>query len=246
MKFQAWHYQWVLKVGLACMATALLLPVLGYVSWWALLAAYVVYVSMAISNSIGFHRLFCHRSYEVNRFWEIILLLTGTLSCYGSSLQWTVVHSQHHRYSDTDRDPHKFRGWLDVFSNNYQLDFRYGIKVKKAIRHLLKKPEHRLFHEWYWSFPIALSLILLTIGGPLLLLYGYWGPVGLTILSAAVFNYISHGPDGPVNTAYYALQSSGEWRHLTHHRAPWSWDLREKWWHPDVGALIISVIRKKT
>ncbi len=76
------------------------------------------------------------------------------------------------------------------------------------------------------------------------LFFLYLAPLGLVIFSAALFNYISHGVDGPNNSAFYSLQASGEWRHKLHHEKPWLWDLREKWYHIDASAYFIRMIKR--
>lgn len=241
LRYKPSHYINVLWFGLFCLTLATSFVVLGVVSWPWLVGTWLVYSFMAMTNSAGFHRLFAHGSYTTTRFWEWFLLITGTLSCYGSSFQWTVVHTQHHKYSDSDKDPHRFNHWTEMFKSNYVID-KVSFKSKRAIRWLLKRPGHAFVHRHYWAFPVVFSLLLAAISLKTLL-FLYFAPLGLVIFSAALFNYISHGEDGPNNSAFYSLQASGEWRHKLHHEQPWRWDLREKWYHIDASAYFIRLIK---
>jgi len=90
--------------------------------------------------------------------------------------------------------------------------------------------------------PVAFGSGLMLVS-PQIALFLYLAPLGLVIFSAALFNYIAHDEGGPNNRAFYVLQSSGEWRHKLHHRRPWQWDLREKWYHVDPTALFIRMIK---
>ncbi len=236
------QYIYVFYIALAFLLYAIINTVNVGFLW--LIPIWLVYSYFAVTNSAGFHRLFSHGSYKTSKFWEFLLLISGTLTCYGSSLQWTVMHTQHHKYSDTEKDPHQFTNWTSIFKNNYQINGEYALSTRKAMRRLLKKPWHKTVHQYYWLIPISFMLFLYVVFGWNVLLYFYLAPLGLVILSASVFNYLSHINGKPNNTAYYALQSSGEWRHKLHHDEPWRWDLREKWYHIDLGAYFIMLIKK--
>jgi stearoyl-CoA desaturase (delta-9 desaturase) len=194
-------------------------------------------------NSVGFHRLFSHGAFKTSSFWEKFLLLSGTLTCYGSSIQWAVVHTEHHIHSDTDLDPHQFNSFWNIFKPNYIVKSSSWAS-RKVIARLLKKPWHSFFHKYYWAFGIGASITILLVFGIKALLFLYWAPIGLTIFGGAFFNYISHDKDGPTNKAVWALQASGEWRHKLHHNEPTRWDLREAWWHLDPSAYFIKAIKQ--
>ena len=229
------------------MGFSIFLAVSGKTSPLWLCATWVVYASMAMINSAGFHRLFAHRSYQTNRFWNWFLLIFGTLTCYGSSIQWTVVHTIHHKYSDTSLDPHQFRTIWDVFRSNYASTVAPdGFKIierSRYARHLVKHRGHAWIHRHYWLLPISFFCFLLMLSWKIAL-YCYLAPIGLVIFSAAFFNYVSHIGGAPHNYSFFALLPSGEGRHKLHHDEPWRWDLRERWYHPDPVALFIKAIKR--
>ena len=241
LSFKPEHYLRVLYTGLAACAVGTGLVLAGVVSWQWLLVTWLVYCFLAITNSAGYHRLFCHYSYETSLFWEMFLLFSGTVSCYSSSIQYCVVHTWHHEYSDTDDDPHTFETFWDVLRANYRMD-NIPLSARKVMARLLKRPMHAFVHRHFWIFPAAMALTLALISWKALL-FGYLAPIGLVLFSAAMFNYLAHDDDGP-NDDTVVLFVSGEGRHKLHHEKPWLWDLREKWWHIDPSAWLISLIKR--
>ncbi|HTJ43522.1 MAG TPA: acyl-CoA desaturase [Kofleriaceae bacterium] len=71
----------------------------------AIAALYPVIVIVGLTNTIGYHRLLTHHSFET-RGW---LRATITIVCAqysGSPMAWVGAHRVHHTISDTDGDPH--------------------------------------------------------------------------------------------------------------------------------------------
>jgi stearoyl-CoA desaturase (delta-9 desaturase) len=104
-------YGLILSALVALAPPVLLVLVIGWgvggpVRWWniALTAAFVVVIGHAVT--IGFHRLFTHRSFEAKRPLKIVLAVLGTMSFQGSLIGWVADHRRHHRYSDRPGDPH--------------------------------------------------------------------------------------------------------------------------------------------
>ncbi|KYB27107.1 Acyl-CoA desaturase-like protein [Tribolium castaneum] len=70
----------------------------------------------------GVHRLWSHRSYKAKLPLRIFLCLCQTISFQNSIYEWARDHRAHHKFSDTDADPHNIKrgfffahmGWLLV------------------------------------------------------------------------------------------------------------------------------------
>jgi stearoyl-CoA desaturase (delta-9 desaturase) len=71
----------------------------------AILAA-VFYLIAGFGISIGFHRLFTHRSFKPNRPLKFILAAAGSMAFEGSVTSWVANHRRHHMFSDQPGDPH--------------------------------------------------------------------------------------------------------------------------------------------
>lgn len=55
---------------------------------------------------LAMHRLWSHRSFKTNKFVEFILALFAAGLLQGSTLAWVSMHYLHHRFTDTEKDPH--------------------------------------------------------------------------------------------------------------------------------------------
>ena len=65
-----------------------------------------MYVLTALGITVGFHRLFTHRSFETNAVVQFVLAVLGSMAVQGPLLKWVALHRRHHQHSDTAGDPH--------------------------------------------------------------------------------------------------------------------------------------------
>ncbi|CAG7732518.1 unnamed protein product [Allacma fusca] len=94
--------------------------------------------------TIGAHRLWSHRSFKANLKLKILLMACQTLSGQETVWNWAIWHRVHHKYVDTDADPHNSTrgffyshiGWILTFDHE---KFRpYGRNVDMS--DLMKDP----------------------------------------------------------------------------------------------------------
>src|SRR5690349_25054299 len=96
---------------------AIVFPLLGVVAalfflwgwgfhWTDLGLLLGTYLLTALGITVGFHRLFTHRSFETNVVVKTILAILGSMAVQGMMLRWVSLHRRHHQYSDTPEDPH--------------------------------------------------------------------------------------------------------------------------------------------
>lgn len=79
-----------------------------------------VTVLFALGITCGAHRLWSHRTYEAKLPLRIFLMILNTASLQNDILEWSRDHRVHHKFSDTDADPHNstrgfffaHMGWL--------------------------------------------------------------------------------------------------------------------------------------
>lgn len=72
--------------------------------------------------NVSAHRLFTHRTFKANTPLKALLIVFQTLSMQRSLYTWVHHHRLHHKYMDTNADPHNARrglffshiGWLMV------------------------------------------------------------------------------------------------------------------------------------
>lgn len=74
----------------------------------------------ALGITAGSHRLWSHKSYQASTPLRILLMLLNSGANQGSIFHWSRDHRLHHKFSDTDYDPHTIKrgfffahvGWL--------------------------------------------------------------------------------------------------------------------------------------
>src|SRR5919204_3946872 len=64
------------------------------------------YVLCGFGISLGFHRLFSHRSFRTARPVKLALAVFGTMAAHGPPIVWVAHHRRHHAFADHDGDPH--------------------------------------------------------------------------------------------------------------------------------------------
>lgn len=86
--------------------------------------------------TIGAHRLWSHRSFKATWSLRLFLMLMNCMSAQNDIFEWVRDHRVHHKYSETDADPHNAKrgfffshvGWLmvrkhpDVRTKGKQID----------------------------------------------------------------------------------------------------------------------------
>ncbi|XP_030751335.1 stearoyl-CoA desaturase 5-like [Sitophilus oryzae] len=98
----------------------LILIFTGQVGWKAILFNTVYALLSALGITAGVHRLWTHRSYKANLPLRIFLMLCQSATLQNDIYVWARDHRVHHKYTDTDADPHNVNrgfffshvGWL--------------------------------------------------------------------------------------------------------------------------------------
>src|SRR5512142_3280706 len=78
----------------------------GSLHWRDLLVLAVTYTLTGLGITVGYHRLFTHRSFKTPRSVRALLAVLGSMAVEGPVLEWVATHRKHHRFSDHSGDPH--------------------------------------------------------------------------------------------------------------------------------------------
>jgi stearoyl-CoA desaturase (Delta-9 desaturase) len=97
-----------LFIGIPFLAVLAAVPIAwgGFLGWRDVVLAVVFYTIAGHGISIGFHRLFTHKSFKPNRPMKYALAIAGSLAIEGPVIRWVADHRKHHKFSDRDGDPH--------------------------------------------------------------------------------------------------------------------------------------------
>lgn len=204
-----------------------------------------------VGANAGLHRYFSHHSFNINRFWQLVLAITGTLCSLGSIISWVAVHRYHHLHADTEQDPHspKYIGARRA----YTYDWKRTNISKKFIKDVISDSAILFLHRHYFKV-IATYLLILSIIDPWLIIYAYAIPatgclngVSAVTVIGHIHGYTSHKVNDTSKNSWVAcIMSLGEGWHNNHHAHPYNWRQGERWWEIDPPAFVINIIRNKT
>ena len=80
----------------------------------------VLYVITALGITLGYHRMFTHRSFESSPAFRGLLAVMGSMAMQGSVITWVADHRKHHAFTDQDGDPHTPHGFGPGFKGAIQ------------------------------------------------------------------------------------------------------------------------------
>jgi stearoyl-CoA desaturase (delta-9 desaturase) len=66
----------------------------------------VLYVLTGLGVTVGFHRLFTHRSFKTTPWLRGVFGILGSAAIEGPVISWVADHRKHHAFSDLVGDPH--------------------------------------------------------------------------------------------------------------------------------------------
>jgi stearoyl-CoA desaturase (delta-9 desaturase) len=96
----------------------LLVLAFGVVWYWGegvrlrdLLLAVALFLVVGHGITVGYHRLFTHRSFVAARPLKVALACAGSMAFEGGPIGWVADHRRHHLYSDQAGDPHSPHGF---------------------------------------------------------------------------------------------------------------------------------------
>jgi stearoyl-CoA desaturase (delta-9 desaturase) len=233
---------------------------------WALLVGYLWRV-FAFEGAA--HRYFSHRAFKTSRAGQFLLAFLVVCSGQRGPLWWAMHHRAHHRFSDTERDPHSpvthsfweaHVGWLmraETVDTN--LD---------AVKDLARGPELVWINRWHMVFPLAL-LVLTGLLGEFTTLFGRTGlggaamvwafflPTVLALHAAFCVNTLTHGrqpgwlnprpfltKDSTTNSWLLALPTLGASWHNNHHRYMLSARAGFRWWEVDLTYAMLWLLER--
>ena len=74
--------------------------------WQTLVWASQLFFWSGIGVTGGLHRLWAHRSYKAHWTVRTFLMLNTSIANQGTIYHWARDHRVHHKFSETDADPH--------------------------------------------------------------------------------------------------------------------------------------------
>lgn len=249
-------------VGLAGAAFA----VWGWGFSWVDLGLLVgMYLLTALGITVGFHRLFTHRSFATPVWVKVLFGVAGSMAVQGNLFAWVGMHRRHHQHSDTPADPHTphghgrgLLGWARGYWHSH-LGWFFApspVDMERYSSDLRRSPALRVVSKLFplWA---ALGFLLPALLGGLIsqswagALTGLlWGGLVRVLLVHHVtwsVNSACHlwgrrpfdSGDHSRDNAVFGVLALGEGWHNAHHAFPTSARHGLSWWQPDVSYWVI-------
>jgi fatty-acid desaturase len=221
-------------------------------SWSGLFLALALHFTVCSAGvTLTYHRLLSHRSFKVPKWLEYILATIGVLSAQGPILIWVAEHRLHHRFSDTEKDPHDSnRGFFYAHIGHlfYHKEFEDDRQQwMKYVPDLASQPYYRFLN--HWNIPIALLVVpvLYFFGGIHFVLWGGFVRVVLMLHATWFINSACHwfgyrnydSRDRSSNCWWAAILAAGEGWHNNHHAQPACARHGHRWWEIDQTWMMI-------
>jgi stearoyl-CoA desaturase (delta-9 desaturase) len=242
---------------------------------WGLTPADVVafwafYALTGLGVTVGYHRLFTHRSFEAARPVRILLAVTGSMSIEGSVISWVATHRRHHAYADKEGDPHsphlETEGFGGIFKGLWYAHLGWLFSEEKTSAErwapdLLKDQDlRRIDRAFPWlalismTVPALIGFAVSGSGAGALRMFLWAGLARIFLLHHVTWsvNSICHfygkrpfdTTDESTNNWVLSLISFGESWHNNHHAFPTSAVHGIGRWQIDLSGVVIKGLER--
>nr|KAI8731326.1 acyl-CoA desaturase-like [Biomphalaria glabrata] len=222
----------------------------------------LMYYFAAMGITAGAHRLWSHRSYKGKLPLRIFLAICNCISFQNSIFEWARDHRAHHKFSETDADPHNAKrgfffahiGWLlvkkhpDVKEKGKMIDlsdltndpvvaFQDRHYKKLILLFCFILPTFVPVYFWGESFHIAFYIA--AILRYTLVLNATW------LVNSAAHMWGQRPYDERINPAEnlgVAFCATGEGFHNYHHVFPHDYSTSEYGWHFNLTTMFIDTM----
>jgi stearoyl-CoA desaturase (Delta-9 desaturase) len=242
----------------------------GALRWHDLVVFAVAYALTGVGITVGYHRLFTHRSFKTTRPVRAVFAVLGSMAVEGPVIEWVATHRKHHDFSDRPGDPHsphaeQAPGWRGALRGLAHAHVGWMFRGKdmanpaRYARDLVADVDLRFISRTFplWvvaglALPFGLGVALTgsLTGGLTGLLWG--GAVRIFLLHHATFSinslchFFGRAPfgtgDESRNLAWLAPVTFGEAWHNNHHAFPTSARHGLGRWQVDPGGWLITAL----
>jgi len=216
-------------------------------SWPTVAWAILLYHCSGLGITAGAHRLWAHRSYKANLPLRLLLVLFNTLAFENHVIEWARDHRVHHKYSETNADPHNAKrgfffshvGWLLCRKHPDVIEKGKGLDISDLENDPLLK-----FQKKYYLILMPIVCFLLPTVIPVYVwgetwtnawfvaaLFRYTFTLNMTWLVNSAAHMWGNRPYdkfiNPSQNLSVAIGALGEGWHNYHHTFPWDYKTAE-------------------
>ena len=247
----------IIAIHVVPIALCLIFP-----SWpgvWSMVALYVV---TGLGVTIGYHRKLTHHSFKSPRWVDHTLAVLGLLAGEGPPIFWVAHHRKHHKFSDTEGDPHSPRDgawwshmlWLLPRQSKMKLGSLYGKTASDLVRDPFYASLETTYFLWHGALLLAVTFAGWAWGGWYMagsfVAYGFFLRMLLLLHATWMVNSLTHmwgyrsyqTKDQSRNNPLVGLLAQGEGWHNNHHHYQASVNHGHRWWELDFTFLVILLL----
>jgi stearoyl-CoA desaturase (delta-9 desaturase) len=240
----------------------------GGFSWVELVLLLVMYLITGLGITVGYHRLFTHRSFETSRVMQFIIAVSGSMAVQGPLLRWVAVHRRHHQFSDRPDDPHsphhQGQGFLGMIKGLWHSHLGWLFRpdppqLARYVTDLRQSKALRVASNLFPVWVLAGLLIPAVLGG--LLTWTWMGVLSGLVWGGLVRIFAVHHVTWSINSVchiwgrqpyrcqdesrdnfIFGVLGLGEGWHHSHHTFPTSARHGLRWWQFDASYYCIKVL----
>jgi stearoyl-CoA desaturase (delta-9 desaturase) len=217
--------------------------------------------------TIGYHRLYTHKSFEASPAVAWTFGILGSMAVQGPLMWWATTHRRHHQHSDHEEDPHSphagrepgLGGWIRSFAHAH-IGWLFDRELRGSVlRYAPDLAADRRAQAISRTFPLWVALgfaIPALIGGLVtqswmgaLLGFLWGGVIRMFLVHHATWsvNSVCHiwgwqtyrSGDHSRNNPAMGILAMGEGWHNNHHAFPASARHGLQWWQFDISWITI-------
>ncbi|XP_054838951.1 acyl-CoA desaturase-like isoform X2 [Eublepharis macularius] len=257
-------YVWrnIILMGLLHLAALYAIFIIPATKFATLLWGFVYLIISGLGITAGAHRLWSHRSYKASLPLRIGLAIANSMAFQNDIYEWSRDHRAHHKFSETDADPHNASrgfffshvGWLlvrkhpDVIEKGKKLDLS-DLEADKVV--MFQRRYYKIslvilcfflptFVPWYfWGETFWNSFLVAAILRYAIILNGTW------LVNSAAHIYGNRPYDQRINPRENRLvvfAAFGEGFHNYHHTFPFDYSTSEFGWRWNLTTTFINLM----
>lgn len=232
--------------------------------WMTLHFTLLYIICSGLSVTAGAHRLWSHRAYKAKLPLRIFLMLFNCMAGQNDIYDWVRDHRVHHKYSETDADPHNVNrgfffahvGWLMCHKHSEVTKKGKAIDCSDVANDPVVKFQRR------YHIPMTILLCFIV---PTVIPYRYWGEsrwnaffvaailrwvfqlnsTWLVNSAAHIWGQKPYDKNiSPAENVLVSFLAIGEGFHNYHHTFPWDYSTSELGWKLNLSTMFIDLMAK--
>jgi len=226
--------------------------------------AVLLYICGGLGITAGAHRLWSHRSYSAKWPLRVILAFFNTIAFQNHIYEWSRDHRVHHKFSETDADPHNANRGFWFSHCGWLLQKKHPLVLEKGktidFSDLMRDPIVRLQRKYYLPLVLLCCFVM-----PTYVPYKFWGEslwnayfvcalfrycwtLNMTWLVNSAAHMWGRRPYdktiGPSENKGVSVGAIGEGFHNYHHTFPWDYQASELGYEINLTKMFIDTMAR--